>query len=323
MMWDGIITWIESTVLMTLYFVYFFILFCDKTTSRWAHKLMAKITKNQTLAETPDKDKVEKNAIFGSYRPYFHGELVIEYRNSVTRASIAKASINGNPMKAIEAEIPLETYEEPGTPFTLPKGPLYERVWWFFLWPLRLILFVTVPDCRFKRVRKFYPITFIMCIVWIAATSYIVSWMITVVGDTIGIADAVMGLTFLAAGGSLPEAVSSVIMARQGDGAMGLSNSIGANTLDILLCLGLPWLIRTTTGNTTIDIVSSTITYSFLALVVTVILLYIVVAASGFRLNKKVGVGCLIMYAAFITLATLLELNVFFFVNWPMCDPTD
>ena len=57
--------------------------------------------------------------------------------------------------------------------------------------------------------------------------------------------DSVMGLTFLAAGTSLPEAVSSVIVTAQGYGSMGISNSLGSNTFDILLCLGLPWLIKT------------------------------------------------------------------------------
>lgn len=53
-----------------------------------------------------------------------------------------------------------------------------------------------------------------------------------------------MGLTFLAAGTSVPEAVSSVIVTNQGHGSMGISNSIASNTFDVLLCLGLPWLIK-------------------------------------------------------------------------------
>jgi Ca2+/Na+ antiporter len=36
-------------------------------------------------------------------------------------------------------------------------------------------------------------------------------------GDTLKIPDSVMGITFLAAGTSVPEAVSSVIVAKQGD----------------------------------------------------------------------------------------------------------
>lgn len=63
-------------------------------------------------------------------------------------------------------------------------------------------------------------------------------------GDTLDIPDSVMGLTLLAAGTSLPEAISSVIVTNQGHGAMGISSSISSNTFDILLCLGLPWLLK-------------------------------------------------------------------------------
>lgn len=41
--------------------------------------------------------------------------------------------------------------------------------------------------------------------------------MILISGDTFRIPDSIMGLTFLAAGMSVPEAVSSVIVANQGN----------------------------------------------------------------------------------------------------------
>lgn len=58
--------------------------------------------------------------------------------------------------------------------------------------------------------------------------------------------------SFLAVGTSVPEVISSLIVSRQGKGSMAVSNSIGSNTFDILLCLGLPWLIKAImTGSTT------------------------------------------------------------------------
>lgn len=41
-------------------------------------------------------------------------------------------------------------------------------------------------------------------------------WMVTVIGYTFGISDSVMGITFLAAGNSVPDALSSVLVVRQG-----------------------------------------------------------------------------------------------------------
>mmetsp|Transcript_26374 Transcript_26374/g.41557 ORF Transcript_26374/g.41557 Transcript_26374/m.41557 type:complete len:128 (+) Transcript_26374:1247-1630(+) len=54
-----------------------------------------------------------------------------------------------------------------------------------------------------------------------------------------------MGLTILAAGTSIPDALSSVIMARMGQGDMAVSSSIGSNVFDILVGLPIPWFIYT------------------------------------------------------------------------------
>merc|ERR1712188_162164 len=64
----------------------------------------------------------------------------------------------------------------------------------------------------------------------------------TIFGDTLGIPDVVMGLTILAAGTSIPDLLSSYIVAKQGEGDMAVSSSIGSNIFDILVGLPLPWL---------------------------------------------------------------------------------
>ena len=43
-------------------------------------------------------------------------------------------------------------------------------------------------------------------------------WMITVIGFTLGIPDTVMGLTFIAAGVSVPDALSGIAVVREGQG---------------------------------------------------------------------------------------------------------
>jgi Ca2+/Na+ antiporter len=44
-----------------------------------------------------------------------------------------------------------------------------------------------------------------MTCAWIGGISYVLVWMITVVGFTFGIPDSVMGLSFLGIGNSVPE----------------------------------------------------------------------------------------------------------------------
>merc|ERR1712070_1197755 len=64
----------------------------------------------------------------------------------------------------------------------------------------------------------------------------------TTIGCVFGIPDAVMGLTFLAAGTSVPDLLTSVVVAKQGRGDMAVSSSIGSNIFDVLIGLPLPWL---------------------------------------------------------------------------------
>ena len=52
-------------------------------------------------------------------------------------------------------------------------------------------------------------------------------WMAEVIGSLMGLSTAIMGLTFLAAGTSVPDLITSVIVARKGFGDMAVSSSIG------------------------------------------------------------------------------------------------
>lgn len=52
-------------------------------------------------------------------------------------------------------------------------------------------------------------------------------------GDTAHIPSEVMGLTFLAAGTSIPDLITSVIVARKGFGDMAVSSSVGSNIFDV------------------------------------------------------------------------------------------
>ncbi|KAK9304406.1 hypothetical protein QLX08_004192 [Tetragonisca angustula] len=199
----------------------------------------------------------------------------------------------------------------------------WERIWWLLTWPINFVLLITIPDCRRDTLKSWYPLTFIMCIIWIATTSYIVGWVITVIGDTFRIPDSIMGLTFLAAGMSVPEAVSSVIVANQGHGAMGISNSIGSNVFDVLLCLGLPWFLKAAffpkAGNHYVIINSQGLVYSSISLFSTLTILYLSLLIGKFKLTRTVGIVCLVMYVIFLIFASILELNMFFVVNLPVC----
>jgi hypothetical protein len=55
-------------------------------------------------------------------------------------------------------------------------------VWWLFIRPLAILLAATIPNYRSELCKRYYMGTFLMCIMWIGATSYLLAWMITIIG---------------------------------------------------------------------------------------------------------------------------------------------
>lgn len=75
--------------------------------------------------------------------------------------------------------------------------------------------------------------SFLGSIMWIAIYSYLMVWWATLVGDTFRMPSEIMGLTFLAAGTSIPDLITSVLVARKGLGDMAVSSSVGSNIFDV------------------------------------------------------------------------------------------
>ncbi|KAK3541956.1 hypothetical protein QTP86_008157 [Hemibagrus guttatus] len=184
------------------------------------------------------------------------------------------------------------------SPFSIPKGCM-NKIKWLISWPLLLLLFFTIPNCSRPRWEKYFMLSFILSTVWIAVFSYFMVWMVTIIGYTLGIPDVIMGITFLAAGTSVPDCIASLIVARQGLGDMAVSNSIGSNVFDILVGLGLPWALQT-----------MAISYGSVILGIHI---------NKWKLDFKLGVYVLILYAIFLCFSIMIEYNVFTFVNLPMC----
>ena len=65
----------------------------------------------------------------------------------------------------------------------------------------------------------------------------------TTVAQSLGVSEAVIGLTIVAGGTSLPELATSVVAARKGNSGIAIGNVLGSNVLNILLILGAAGLI--------------------------------------------------------------------------------
>ncbi|XP_077589452.1 sodium/potassium/calcium exchanger 3-like isoform X3 [Stigmatopora nigra] len=196
----------------------------------------------------------------------------------------------------------------PFKPFIIPDGWCV-RAKWFLSWPVNLLLHCTVPDCSLPRWERWYLLTFLASTLWIALFSYLMVWMVTIISYTLGIPEVIMGITFLAAGTSVPDCMASLIVARRGLGDMAVSNSIGSNIFDVLLGLGFPWALRTllVSYGSVVTINSRGLVYSVILLLASVTLTVLSVHLNRWKLDRRLGLWLMLLYVIFLLCCIVFE----------------
>eukprot|EP00038_Savillea_parva_P031630 m.88945 g.88945 ORF g.88945 m.88945 type:complete len:757 (-) comp9776_c1_seq1:103-2373(-) len=165
-----------------------------------------------------------------------------------------------------------------------------------------------------------YKGAFFMCILWIMVLSFIMVLFVIRIGCIIGIDDYVMGLVIVAAGTSIPDALSSILVAQDGAGSMAVSNAIGSNVFDINLGIGIPFMLRALILKEKVDLLDEAdraaykdgdiIDHVKFGLILLGLLLVTISAfkISHFRLTKPLGFTLFALYVVFITYALVHEL---------------
>ncbi|XP_005060957.1 PREDICTED: sodium/potassium/calcium exchanger 2 isoform X2 [Ficedula albicollis] len=200
-----------------------------------------------------------------------------------------------------------EDEEEQPLSLAWPETPR-KQVTYLLVLPIVFPLWATLPDVRKPTSRKFFPITFFGSISWIAFFSYLMVWWAHQVGETIGITEEIMGLTILAAGTSIPDLITSVIVARKGLGDMAVSSSVGSNIFDITVGLPLPWLLYAVVNSFAPVTVSSNGLFCAIVLLFIMLLFVILsIASCKWRMNKILGFLMFGLYFVFLIVSVLLE----------------
>jgi len=123
------------------------------------------------------------------------------------------------------------------------------------------------------------------------------------VGEALGISDAVMGLTFLAAGTSVPDLITSVLVAKEGKGDMAVSSSIGSNLFDVTVGLPLPWLLYCAINQKGIDVNSVGMACNIGMLFVMLLVVFLSILAFKWKMTKIMGGIMLVMYVIFVVVS--------------------
>lgn len=118
----------------------------------------------------------------------------------------------------------------------------------------------------------------------------------TAIARAWGVSEAVIAITIVAAGTSLPELASSLSAVTSGKLSLALGNIIGSNVANILLILGTSGLIKPLTmgGITTLDI--------WMVLGVAVVLLLSALAIGQRRITRVEGIAYLAIYVGYVLL---------------------
>ncbi|XP_050101636.1 sodium/potassium/calcium exchanger Nckx30C isoform X2 [Anopheles aquasalis] len=228
---------------------------------------------------------------------------------NLKETTLASDRPNGNIDTTIDSGNELEEEPPEALSMSWPKGAR-KRITYLLVAPIIFPLYLTLPDTRTPRGKRFFPVTFIGSILWIAAYSYLMVWWATVIGDTSKIPPEVMGLTFLAAGTSIPDLITSVIVARKGFGDMAVSSSVGSNIFDVTVGLPIPWLLYGMIYGQPVEVNSVGMVCSITILFLMLLFVVMSIACFRWRMNKGLGFTMFLLYFAFVAVSLMFEYDV-------------
>ncbi len=117
-----------------------------------------------------------------------------------------------------------------------------------------------------------------------------------------GISEAIIGLTMIAIGTSLPEIVTCIVSAKKGYGDIAVGDIIGADIMNILWIVGTASVVKPIT-------VEKKIIYFAFPWSILAILVMLLFMRMGYKLEKWKGVVFLALYGVYIALA----IHLFYF----------
>ena len=161
-----------------------------------------------------------------------------------------------------------------------------------------------VLDKIFPSPGKHYAVFFISILI-IAALSWVLVESAIVIAHILNISEAVIAVTVLAVGTSVPDFISSVVVSKQGRGGMAISNVIGSNIFDILIGLGLPFLLIILISGGNINLQVDNLDMSAWFLLASVVVLFGLFMINKWYVSKKMGVFLILLYIAYIVWAII------------------
>ena len=293
--------WYEAIILFLLYIGYVTIMFFNEKLEMFFTKLF-KMEKNAKVRDDPKAVEVE-------------GEKLEKGEGGPDGAEAEGGDGGGGDDDEDEWDDPWEMPDEKPA-----------CVLWVVCLPLNAMLYGTLPDVArpgdkpgrtvpwMPAGEDWFIVTFFACLLWLIIFSYCMVVWVTIIGAVFGISDYIMGLTILASGTSIPDALSSMYMAKEGRGDMAISSSIGSNVFDILVGLPVPTIIKyivvAAQGNNLDKLArwnfdTAGIVFDTVLLLMMVALIVTSIMLTNWVLNIKLGTMMFLLYFIFLVVCIL------------------
>lgn len=163
------------------------------------------------------------------------------------------------------------------------------------------ILDKTLPDL--KKHPKRYPVVFVLSIAYIGLLSWALVNIASGIAEILNIPAVIVSLTVIAIGTSIPDLLSSLIVAQKGRGDMAVSNAVGSNTFNILVCLGFSWFIFTLLTGQHVVVGTENLFSSVLLLLFSVLALLFLLVLQNFKIGRKAGFLLILLYFLYLAYA--------------------
>lgn len=176
---------------------------------------------------------------------------------------------------------------------------------WYMKWstPIDRMLDSVMPDME-KNPRS-VTLVFFLSIAAICGLSWVLVEAGVILAQEIGLSYAVIGLTVLAVGTSVPDLLASVIVARQGKGDMAVSNAVGSNIFDILVGLGVVWMVIILARGEPIPISQENLDSSIILLLSTVAALMFLLIVRRWAIGRNAGLVLILLYCGYLYAAIM------------------
>lgn len=145
-----------------------------------------------------------------------------------------------------------------------------------------------------------YIISFALSIVFIILLS---AWLVhsgVWFAEWLWVPQVIIALTILAWWTSVPDLLSSIIVAKKWKADMAVANAVGSNIFDILICLGLPWLIYILWTGESIVVPTAGLHESVLVILWIMVVMMFYMITANYKINKTYGIMLIGMYLAYL-----------------------